>query len=309
MISPDFFGCSGKLPFNQTRRLAVSARHEQTGGDFSSFLADGYVITSIDRVHRCAENWDRFARIALNHAFGDVVCAGAAPVQAMLSFEFGIDTPQEEYATCSEAFARDLARRGVALGKCHSGLSDGVTAVTIATLASKPSRLASNLQAGRIYLSRPIGALKVHYLSELGTEIDSNGVARLLEEPMDQQFRMAPWTLLTDVSGHGLLGAVAQVAIGHQIEVELDLSPIHAIAPEVLSLPVECLQNPLDTYGLSLGHLHPAAQTIATLRETAGPFLGFVEDNSVSDQASELLGLPIGRYRRGECKVAISWTE
>ena len=67
-------------------------------GDFSYIGDGGGLVTSIDRVHRCAEDWGRFARIALNHAFGDVVCAGATPIQALLSFEFGLDASVADHA-------------------------------------------------------------------------------------------------------------------------------------------------------------------------------------------------------------------
>ena len=309
MICPDYFGCSAKLSYSETRRLASASGNQDAVGDFSKLVTKGAVVSSIDRVHRCARDWDRYARIALNHAFGDVMCAGATPVQAMLSFEFGIDAPEGEHIVCSQAFARELATRGVALGKCHSGRTDGVTAVTIATLATGPSRLASRLQVGNIYLSRPIGALKIHYLSEMGIEIVEGGVPHLLELPGDEAFHRVPWDLLTDISGHGMLGAVAQVAQSHSLEIDLGLSPGHAITPEVLSVPVECLQNPLESYGLPLNRVDPSAEILATLRETAGPFLGFIEDASVHAGATAGRGVPVGRYSRGQWKVHISWAD
>lgn len=309
MICPDFFGCSGKLSFNETRLLASASGHPDAGTDFSKLVNEGTIVSSIDRIHRCASDWDRFARIALNHAFGDVLCAGATPVQAMLSFEFGVDIPKSEYSACSEAFARELTTRGVALGKCHSGTTEGVTAVTIATLAAKPSRLTQVLQKGSIYLSRPVGALKLQYLSEIGHKIEAGDILRLLERPNDDAFHKVSWDLLTDISGHGMLGAVAQVAQGHALDVDLCLSPRHAISSDVLSLPVECLQNPLDSYGLPISALDPAAELLVTLRETAGPFLGFIEDASAHADAIAELGIRVGGYRRGEWKVDISWTE
>ena len=75
LICPDYFGCSGKLSFGETQRLARAVGNDQAGSDFSNISAVGEIVSSIDRVHRCTKEWDRFARIALNHAFGDVVCA------------------------------------------------------------------------------------------------------------------------------------------------------------------------------------------------------------------------------------------
>lgn len=308
LICPDFFGCSSKLSFGETQRLARAVGNDQAGSDFSSISAVGEIVSSIDRVHRCAKEWDRFARIALNHAFGDVICAGAKPVQAMLSFEFGVDTPADEYAVCSQAFAQELAGRGIGLGKCHSSQTDGVTAVTISTLASQPSLLTSGMASGGIYLSRPIGALKIHYLAELGTLEDQNGVSNVLEYPENGPFLSLPWAVLTDVSGHGLLGAAAQVAEKYRLTVELELSPAQAITPEVLSLQVDCLQNALSSYGIPVNSLPRDAETIATLRETAGPFLGFVEDSNIPN-LSAFDSFRIGRYFRGKMGVDVSWKE
>ncbi len=153
VIDPDFFGCSGKLPFHETRQL-VEAAGNAGSSDFAPVGCDVAMVSSIDRIHRCARDWELFARIALDHAFGDVLCAGAAPVYAMLSFEFGLDADEADRATCSAAFARELAIRGVQLGKCHSGLSGGVTAVTVAVLAAGATRLTSVPQEGSLFLRR-----------------------------------------------------------------------------------------------------------------------------------------------------------
>lgn len=309
MIEPDYFGCSGKLAFGETRRLAAVAGGADDVSDFSQMAFSGILITSIDRVHRCAGDWRRFARIALNHAFGDVICGRARPVQVMLSFEFGIDATVADHALCSEAFSLELSARGVPLGKCHSGRSPGVTAVTIATLAEAnlPCRR-SELSAGSIYLSRPIGAFKLHYLAEMGIEVDSPAALELLERPHDESFHQGPWSLMTDVSGHGLLGASAQTAEAHGIKIDLQLSALHAIAPEVLTVPVECLQNPMASYELPTGVLTDTAIILATARETAGPYLGFVEDSDAVRWQGKIPGILTGHYSRGQWKVDVTWT-
>src|SRR3546814_20948196 len=103
MVETYLCGCSVKLPL--AGREARSAGGD--GGDFSILRCDGEIPTSIDRVHRCARDWGRFARIALNHAFGDVVCAGSAPLQVMLSFEFGVDAEGgADHAACSSEIGR-----------------------------------------------------------------------------------------------------------------------------------------------------------------------------------------------------------
>lgn len=309
MIDPDFFGCSSKLPFEETWRLASGEDGRGPAGDYSVSQASGEVVTSIDRVHRCAKDWGSFARIALNHAFGDVICAGAMPIHVMLSFEFGVDTPANERKLCSQAFAAVLKAKGVALGKCHSSLNGGVTAVTISTMAVSPLMRTPVLDRGTICLSRRVGAFKLHYLQQLGIGALGSSVSSILEADPDPDFHSQQWSHLTDVSGHGLIGAVATVARLYGVDVQLELSPAVAIAADVLTTPVECLQNPISSYDVDFDG-HPAeAIALLTLRETAGPYLGLLED---SDQATDIAvarGILIGRYRRGKGRIKLSWRE
>lgn len=307
MICPEFFGCSSKLPYNETRNLA-NASENGACGDFGHFGCDGEMVSSIDRVHRCARDWGVFARIALNHAFGDILCAGAVPVQAMLSFEFGVDADEADRKICSAAFAHELAMRSVQLGKCHSGLSDGVTAVTVAVIAARAIRLESCLREGTLFLSRPIGALKLLYLAELGMPAEINPLAEVPKPSDGIEFTIAPWSHMIDVSGHGLLGAVAQVAATHGLAFDLALSSAHAASADVLALPVECLQNPITSYDLPLAGFDPRAVDLATLRETAGPFVGFLE-NGQNVNVSAIQGIPLGRYSLGNGRIDLTWTE
>src|SRR3546814_3429995 len=103
----------------------------------------------------------------------------------------------------------------------RSGRTSGVNAVTIAVSAGRPARPTLSLRRGRIYLSRPIGALKLLYLSEMGIEIDKAEAVDLLERPGNEAFQRVPWAAMTDVSGHGLLGAVMQMARSEEHTSEL----------------------------------------------------------------------------------------
>jgi len=306
MIDPDFFGCSGKLSFEETRSLATASGRSVGTGDFSEVTSDGRIVTSIDRIHRCAKDWKHFARIALNHAFGDVICASATPMQVMLSFEFGTDVTPAERIECSTAFGHELAERGISLGKCHSSHVSGVTAVTVATLARAQDRPQPNLRKGRIYLSHPIGAFKLHYFAEMGFDDFSKRTAEIAMISKDMDFHRWDWALMTDVSGHGLMGAVLQAAANQGLTIDLELSRAHAMSPEVLAIPVGCLQNSVSSYGSDMTELDERARILLTLRETAGPFVGFAEDAS---SEADPPGLLLGRYHKGIGEIDISWTE
>lgn len=263
-------------------------------------------MTSIDRVHRCADEWGAFARIALNHVLGDIICGGAEPIQAMISYEFGVDASAEDRAKCSDAFAEELERRGIALGKCHSALNDGVSAVTIAVLGRNNKVRRRNLSQGSIFLSRPLGAFKLHYLKQLGREISFPNPQQILEFEDHRTFLQKPWDMVTDVSGHGLLGAADSVGKAHKLALHLQFSKEIALSPEVMSEAVDCLENPVDSYGIPIECENEEALSIAMLRETAGPMLGFMETQHLS--ACDLTGfVKVGEYGAGAPGTKLSW--
>src|SRR3546814_7726371 len=127
----------------------------------------------------------------------------------------------------------------------------------------------------------------------MGIEIDKAEAVDLLERPGNEAFQRVPWAAMTDVSGHGLLGAVMQMAVRHRINVEIALSDRLVLSTDVLATPVECLQNPAASFGRPLDGIDPRAVALATLRETAGPFVAFLEDGAgrSEEHTSELQSL------------------
>src|SRR3546814_20169168 len=106
---------------------------------------------------------------------------------------------------------------------------------------------------------------------------------------------------MTDGSGHGLLGAVMQMAVRHRINVEIALSDRLVLSTDVLATPVECLQNPAASFGRPLDGIDPRAVALATLRETAGPFVSFLEDGAGGAQEASSTGRSEERRVGKEC--------
>ena len=134
-------------------------------------------------------------------------------------------------------------------------------------------------------------------------------LSSILEADPNPDFHSQHWSHLTDVSGHGLIGAVATAARLYGLDVELELSPMVAISADVLTTPVECLQNPISSYDLDFDGHPVEALTLLTLRETAGPYLGFLEDAGQAKEIAADRGVMIGRYQRGAGGVKLSWQE
>jgi selenophosphate synthase len=59
--------------------------------------------------------------------------------------------------------------------------------------------------------------------------------------PDDEDFHLTSWAHVTDVSGHGLIGAATQAAEYHGLQISLNMSAEHAMSPEVFSIPEDCL--------------------------------------------------------------------
>src|SRR3546814_21116952 len=98
------------------------------------------------------------------------------------------------------------------------------------------------------------------------------------------------------------------MAVRHRINVEIALSDRLVLSTDVLATPVECLQNPAASFGRPLDGIDPRAVALATLRETAGPFVAFLEDGAGGAQEASRTGLEAGRYGpgRGDRKSVVS---
>ena len=309
MIDPDYFGCSSKLSYAELRRVNEEVLPKSVGADFSSLNCEGTTVLSIDRVHRCADDLSLFAKIAVGHVLGDILCAPAIPLHALVAFEFGIDLASSGREELSSAVAAQLRARGIELGKCHSSLGGGATAVTIAIVAAKSAQHLREVREGALILSRGLGLFKLQYLREIGTLEDRAIDLSALGEAPSRSFLELPWVAASDVSGHGLAATLLSLAKRYSLDLDVPLSSRCAASPEVLTNPVECLGNPLSDFdGLDL-FVEKGAWPLAGLRETAGPLLALLNDEEGLAPLDLIGAVPIGRYRRGSGRVHISWEE
>src|SRR3546814_12596757 len=93
------------------------------------------------------------------------------------------------------------------------------------------------------------------------------------------------------------------MAVRHRINVEIALSDRLVLSTDVLATPVECLQNPAASFGRPLDGIDPRAVALATLRETAGPFVAFLEDVAVGEQEDSRTGLEARRTGPGRSEA------
>ena len=308
ILDPGQYGCSSKLPFCETFELA-SMNNGSSKGDYSVTLPDGPYAHSIDRVFRCSDDWPTFADIALNHAFGDVLVAGATPHHVMFSFEFGPDTDENERARATKAFFEAASARSVHVGKCHSSIAQNPTSVTIAVCGNGLRAITAPPSNGLVCLSRPLGASKMHFLAEMGLSADPTATDILRNGNPAGFCTSFRWAALSDVSGDGLAGAVLSMGARFGADILLTLNLASAFAPDVLEVEVDCLVNPSSSYAnLPITAQCPRAWHLMRLRETAGPFVGLLNAGDANLEELERRGaLVLGTFCKGTGKVQVEW--
>ena len=310
MIDPDYFGCSAKLTYSETRSL-VEASGSGSVDDFSRFGFANEFVASVDRISRCASDWAKFANIAVNHALADIEVAFAIPLHAVICFEFGPDANMADRSVAAQSFRQAVLQRGMTLGKCHSALSNDPTSVVISVIGTIQDQILHTPVEGKVFLNRPLGLFKLHYMEEMGLlETESTALSAIFQ-PRFVPEALKNVAVLSDVSGHGLGGSLASLA--HRFSLDLDIS-IHsrlAAASEVLMTDIDCLQNARETYGSYLEVDNDSAWPLISLRETAGPMLALVESSFDIEPGSFGTGycLSIGTFRRGSGKVIVRWQE
>jgi len=311
ILDPSQYGCSSKLPFNETLGLSRTNVGDMSRGDYSISLQTGPYAHSIDRVFRCAEDWQVFADIAVNHAFGDVLVAGSMPLHAMFAFEFGPEADEAARREATSAFFKAAEGRSVQVGKCHSSVGPAPTSVTIAVCGTGPSIDAALPTEGIIYLSRPLGAFKMHFLREMGVTDSATATDVLTGRAYSRFCRSTPWAALSDVSGDGLAGAILSIAARSGIDAFITLGSTTAFAPDVLNVEVECLINPEKVYrDQPIEVSSTSASLLMRLKETAGPFIGLLNTDQITPAQLERQGaLVLGSYSKGTGKVRVEWQE
>lgn len=309
ILDPAQFGCSSKLPFRETLELSGSRALPSSSGDYSVSRQYGPYAHSIDKVFRCSADWTTYASIALNHALGDIYVSQAIPHHVMFGFQFGPDATVNDREQASKAFFDAAQARSLQVGKCHSNLSLEPTSVTIAVCGSDLPPAAAPPTAGLIFLSRPLGAFKMHFLHEMGVSTCSAATSAIVHSQPMNFFGAVPWGALSDVSGDGLAGALLASTTRLGLDADVALNARSLFASEVHSVDVGCLENPEEAYeGLPIEITSAEAWLIARVKETAGPFIGFANHPDIVAEELERQGaIAIGTFKEGTGKVRIGW--
>jgi len=258
-----------------------------------------------------------FGRIAATNAISDIYAMGGTPLMAIAILGWPVNLLPAAVAGEVLAGARQVcAEAGMPLAGGHSidapepifGL-----AVTGQVLRSQLKRNDQAKPGAQLFLTKPLGiGILTTAEKQKKLRAEDVGVARdlmcTLNKP-GQRFATLPGVqAMTDVTGFGLLGHLAEVAEGSGVKAQIHADRIPRIASVDYYLAQGCipggtLRN-FDSYGHKLGPLSDAQQQLLCDPQTSGGLLVAVAPDAVSKflLAAREEGLELQAI--GECVAA-----
>jgi len=193
------------------------------------------VISTTDFFMPIVDDPFTFGTIASVNAISDVYAMGGTPIMAIAILGWPIDKLSEEVAQQVLEGARDVcAKAGIPLAGGHSIDSpEPIFGLAVTGMVSKEHLKKNNTaKAGDLlYLTKPLGvgmittALK-RGLAKPEDSLEAIRVMSQLNQLGQELGKLNYVTALTDVTGFGLLGHLAEVCEGSNVSAEIDYSKI-----------------------------------------------------------------------------------
>ncbi|MBE3639273.1 selenide, water dikinase SelD [Mangrovicoccus algicola] len=223
-----------------------AAELQNRPGDDAAILkaGDRWQVISTDHLRAVTEDWGLMARIALNHAMGDVWAMGATPQLALAQIVIPRMSAALQERTLAEitAATADLCTRiGAALAGGHTTMGAETTiGFTVTGLSPQPPVSKAGARPGDVLiLTGALGSGTI-LAGEMRMQARGAWVADLLgqmaEPPVAEAAALAGRAhAMTDVTGFGLAGHALEMAraSGVQMVLQLDDLPFHDGAREL----------------------------------------------------------------------------
>lgn len=246
------------------------------------------VISTTDFFMPIVDDPEDFGRIAAANAISDIYAMGGKPIMAIAILGWPIDKLSEDIAGQVVNGGRDVCNRaGIPLAGGHSidcpepifGLA--VTGI-IDTDKIKHNKGAQ--PGDRLYLTKPLGIGMI-------TTAEKKGIAKpedvqwaknlmlTLNTPGEQFSTWKEVHALTDVTGFGLLGHLAEMCESSGTSAEIDIRRVPQLAPEIWkgymeqkSIPGGTTRN-FKSYGHKISPMSAEARTLLCDPQTSGGLL------------------------------------
>lgn len=296
-MDPRKVGCGTKIGFEsltKVRDLAGLGHFD----DATPFECGGVSVTqTIDTIGRFCQSETAFVETSVQHCINDLVAVGSRAEALAASITYG---PEYETDTEMAGLVRKLllacAARNIQLTNLHS-LAGNYSSLTLSAIGPKCEREDIGL-TGPIFLSRPIGNFKMGVLREAEAINGSLWFAAARANPLSR--KPTGVQIMTDVTGFGLAGSLLAVARRLGLRCDVALTREHAVDPDVVGLPFQCMTEDLrNEIGLSFNN--ERARQIGSCRELCGPFIMLAE-HGTSLESIRKTGAPaalqIGKFVR-----------
>lgn len=316
-------------------RVPATARADivQLPGDDAALIRgpDGsQQILSTDHLRAVTSDAALMARIAVCHALGDVWAMGAAPQSALASVilpEMTEPMQAEALAEITAAAAEILSAEGAALIGGHSSVGSELTLgfTVTGTLDRAPVTLAGGQPGDALILTRPIGsgvllagAMRGRGRGAMQGQVRGPDLAALLDL-LATPYGAAAAELrdahaMTDVTGFGLAGHLANICRASELGAELSLAalPLHPGAETVAGAGVRSSIWPANRAALDglIGSGQGARYDLLFDPQTAGGLLAAVPEAGLDARFERLrragvTPVRIGRLVEGAAQITL----
>lgn len=312
---------ASNLTIPGTARLLVGNDAKDDAAAYD--LGDGTaLISTTDFFMPIVDDPFDFGRIASANAISDVYAMGGRPVLALGILGWPIDKLPASVARRVLEGARHLcAEAGVLLAGGHSIDSPepifGLAVNGLAPIANL-KRNSGALPGDRLYLTKPLGAGILTTAEKKGLlRAEDRGLAArnmLKLNSAGLRFGAMPGVhALTDVTGFGLLGHLAEVCAASGVSAELEFAAVpqltdldYYLAKE--SVPGGTGRN-FDSYGAKVGPFDPHQRSILCDPQTSGGLLVSVDPDAASEFEQVLIDLDLSDFARPIGSVTASRTD
>ena len=285
---------STSIPFQDPRLLVGN----ETKDDAAVYdLGNGSsVISTTDFFMPIVDDPFEFGQIAATNAISDIYAMGGSPLMAIAIFGWPIKKLSADIASQVIEGGRHACKlAGIALAGGHSidapepifGLA--VTGQVENNHIKRNSKATANCD---LFLTKPLGigilttAEKNKVLKDEHSRIAIDTMLQLNKHGAD--FAKLPYvTAMTDVTGFGLMGHLAEICEGSNLQAVVDYKAVPKL-PEVENyISLGCspggAQRNFDSYGHHLSEMTDLQKKILCDPQTSGGLLVAVEKNNTDD--------------------------
>lgn len=287
-------------PDKEDKRLIVGNKSRDDAAVYD--LGDGTaVISTTDFFMPIVDDPFTFGKIAATNAISDVYAMGGDPVLAIAILGWPIDKlPPEVAREVLEGARATCAEAGITMAGGHSIDSPEPIfglAVTGRVLLDKLKRNDRATAGCRLYLTKPLGVGIFSTAQKQGKLLNDH--ANIAPDSMTVLNRIGTELAnidgiraMTDVTGFGLLGHLAEMCEGSSLSAEIELDKVPFFEEIIHYISQKCIPGGTyrnwDSYGSGVRLKDESDKLILCDPQTSGGLMIAVEENS-ADEAEAVL--------------------